>query len=93
MDALGDVNRRIARLRVHWDRFANSTRGKWILWTLRQILTAAVVGYLGSPDPVAFRVAAAPNLRPALAVGLAVGLLLGYEALRVLLATREDRAA
>ena len=56
-------------------------------------LAAAVVGYLGSPDPVAFRVAAAPNLRPALAVGLAVGLLLGYEALRVLLATREDRAA
>jgi sec-independent protein translocase protein TatC len=56
-------------------------------------LAAAVVGYLGSPDPVALRVAAAPNLRPTLAAGVAVGLLLGYEALRLLLASRADREA
>lgn len=46
MDALAKAKHRFARLRVHWDRFANSRRGEWILWTLRQILTAAVVGYL-----------------------------------------------
>ena len=46
MDALAKAKRRFARLRVHWDRFANSTRGEWILWTLRQVLTAGVVGYL-----------------------------------------------
>lgn len=37
---------RFARLRVHWDRFSSSTRGQWVLWTLRQALTAGVVGYL-----------------------------------------------
>ena len=56
-------------------------------------LVAAVVGYLGSPDPVALRVAAAPSLRPAVAVGVAVGLVVGYEALRLALASRADREA
>lgn len=46
MDALGNLKRRTARLRVHWRRFANSRRGEWILWTLRQGVTAAVAGYL-----------------------------------------------
>jgi sec-independent protein translocase protein TatC len=56
-------------------------------------LIAAAVGYLGSPDPVALRVAAAPSLRPAVAVGVAVGLVVGYEALRLVLASRADRDA
>jgi sec-independent protein translocase protein TatC len=56
-------------------------------------LAAAAVGYLGSPDPVALRVAAAPTLRPAVAVGVAVGLVVGYEALRLVLASRADREA
>jgi hypothetical protein len=46
MDAFAKIRRRLARLRIHWDRFARSTRGEWILWTLRQALTAGVVGYL-----------------------------------------------
>lgn len=46
MEALRKAKLRFARLRVHWDRFANSPRGEWILWTLRQVLTAIVVGYL-----------------------------------------------
>ncbi len=54
-------------------------------------LLAAVVGYLGSPDPVVLRWAAEVTLRPALAGGIAVVLVLGYEALRLLLASREDR--
>ncbi len=54
-------------------------------------LLAAVVGYLGGPDPVVLRWAAEVNLRPALAGGVAVVLILGYEALRLLLASRADR--
>ena len=56
-------------------------------------LVAVVVGYLGSPDPAVLRWAAELNLSPALAGGIAVGLVLGYEGLRLLLASREDRAA
>jgi len=37
---------RLARLRVWWRQFADSQRGQRILWWLRQLLTAAVVGYL-----------------------------------------------
>jgi hypothetical protein len=37
---------RFARLRVLWTRFAESDRGEWILWGLRQLVTAGVVGYL-----------------------------------------------
>ncbi len=55
-------------------------------------LVAVVVGYLGSPDPAVLRWATELNLHPALAGGIAVGLVLGYEALRLLLASREDRA-
>lgn len=46
MDVLSKAKRRFARLRVHWNRFAQSRRGKWVLWMLRQGLTATVVGYL-----------------------------------------------
>jgi hypothetical protein len=46
MDFLAKAKIRSARLRVHWDRFAQSPHGEWILWGLRQVLTAAVVGYL-----------------------------------------------
>ena len=56
-------------------------------------LVAVVVGYLGSPDPVVLRWVTELTLRPVVAGGVAVGLVLGYEALRLLLAAREDRAA
>ena len=56
-------------------------------------LGAVVAGYLGSPDPALLRRVTELNLSPALAGGIAVGLVLGYEALRLLLASREDRAA
>ncbi len=46
MDLQRKAHLRFARLRIHWERFANSRWGKWILWTLRQGLTAAVAGYL-----------------------------------------------
>jgi len=55
-------------------------------------LAAVVVGYLGSPDPAVLRWAADVDLRPMLAVGVAIGLVLGYEAIRLLLAARENRA-
>ena len=56
-------------------------------------LAAVIVGYLGSPDPVVFRVAADVSLRPALAGGVGLALVVGYEALRLVLAAREDRAS
>ena len=56
-------------------------------------LAAVVVGYLGSPDPVVLRVAADVSLRPALAGGIGLALVVAYEALRLLLARREDRAS
>jgi len=55
-------------------------------------LVAAVVGYLGSPDPVALRLVAELRFPPVVAGGVALGLVAGYEALRALLARREDRA-
>jgi len=55
-------------------------------------LAAVVVGYLGSPDPVVLRLVADVALPPAPAAGVAVGLAVGYEGIRVLLARREARA-
>ncbi|GGJ05524.1 hypothetical protein GCM10008995_14120 [Halobellus salinus] len=55
-------------------------------------LVAAIVGYLGSPDPVVLRLIAGVSLRPVVAGGIAVGLVVGYEALRLLLGAREDRS-
>ena len=85
----------VAFLLRRYGRSQRALRARLAVDTARRPawLAAAVVGYLGSPDPAALRVAAAPNLRPALAVGVAVGLLLGYEALRLLLASRADRGA
>ena len=54
-------------------------------------LVAAVVGYLGSPDPVVLRLIADLRFPPVVAGGVAVGLVVGYEALRAILARREDR--
>ena len=56
-------------------------------------VAAAVVGYLGGPDPVALRVVADVSLRPALAGGIGLGLVIAYEAVRLLLAARADRAS
>ncbi|MBB6647900.1 twin-arginine translocase subunit TatC [Halobellus sp. MBLA0160] len=83
----------VAFLLRRYGRSQRALRARLAVSTARRPawLAAAVVGYLGSPDPVALRVAAAPNLRPTLAVGVAVGLLVGYEALRLLLASRADR--
>ena len=53
-------------------------------------LAAIVVGYLGSPDPVVFRVVADVTLRPAVAGGVGLALVAGYEALRLVLARRES---
>jgi sec-independent protein translocase protein TatC len=75
-------SRRLLRVRLALD---SARRPVW--------LVAVVVGYLGSPDPAVLRWAAELNLPPALAAGIAVGLVLGYEGLRLLLASREDRAA
>jgi sec-independent protein translocase protein TatC len=85
----------VAFLLRRYGRSQRALRARLAVSTARRPawLAAAVVGYLGSPDPVALRVAAAPNLRPTLAAGVAVGLLLGYEALRLLLASRADREA
>ena len=46
MDIPQKVKIRFARLRVRWDRFANSWKGEWVLWLLRQALTVGVAGYL-----------------------------------------------
>jgi hypothetical protein len=46
MDPAPKLKYRLARLRVHWDRFSQSPSGQWILWGLRQALTVTVVGYL-----------------------------------------------
>ena len=53
-------------------------------------LAAIVVGYLGSPDPVIFQVVADVTLRPALAGGVGLALVAGYEAVRLVLARRES---
>ena len=37
---------RIARLRVHWQRFASSKLGKRVLWGARQVLTLGIAAYL-----------------------------------------------
>jgi sec-independent protein translocase protein TatC len=78
-----------------YGRSQRMLRARLAVDTLRRPvwLAAVVVGYLGSPDPAVLRWATELSLRPALAGGVAVGLVLGYEALRLLLATREDRAA
>ncbi|QCC46466.1 preprotein translocase subunit TatC [Halobellus limi] len=75
-------SRRMLRARLALD---SARRPVWLI--------AVVAGYLGSPDPAVLRWATALNLHPALAGGIAVGLVVGYEALRLLLASREDRAA
>nr|WP_233560576.1 twin-arginine translocase subunit TatC [Halobellus sp. Atlit-38R] len=75
-------SRRMLRARLAVD---TARRPVWLL--------AVVVGYLGSPDPAFLQWVTELNLRPALAGGIAVGLVLGYEVLRLLLAAREDRAA
>ena len=75
-------SRRMLRARLAVD---TARRPVWLL--------AVVVGYLGSPDPAVLRWVTELNLRPALAGGIAVGLVLGYEVLRLLLASRENRAA
>lgn len=46
MDSVSKLKYRLARLRVHWNRFSQSPSGQWILWGLRQTLTAAIAGYL-----------------------------------------------
>ncbi|WP_144904964.1 twin-arginine translocase subunit TatC [Halobellus captivus] len=74
-------SRRILRVSLATD---TARRSVW--------LVAVVVGYLGSPDPAVLRWATELNLHPALAGGIAVGLVLGYEAIRLLLASRENRA-
>ena len=53
-------------------------------------LAAIVVGYLGSPDPVIFQVVADVTLRPALAGGVGLALVVAYEAVRLVLARRES---
>lgn len=37
---------RIGRLRVRWRRFADTRRGKQVIWVARQTITLAVAGYL-----------------------------------------------
>lgn len=46
MDTLQKAKYRLSRWRVRWDRFADSQRGQWVIWTLRQLLTVGVVAYL-----------------------------------------------